>query len=69
MREDLIDKIIVGDTLEVLKTFPDEFVDCVEYFPRSKKGLKKDRNIMAELRRYLYEWWWCKRKNYKGGKE
>jgi DNA modification methylase len=29
MREDLIDRIFVGDTLEVLKTFPDEFVDCV----------------------------------------
>src|SRR3990167_10522664 len=24
-----MDKIICGDTLEVLKTFPDEFVDCV----------------------------------------
>src|SRR3990167_9805802 len=28
-----VDKIICGDTLEVLKTFPDEFVDCVVTSP------------------------------------
>jgi len=42
-----VDKIICGDTLEVLKTFPDEFVDCVITSP-PYYGLR-DYNVKGQI--------------------